>query len=231
MLVIDRSGSMNGTPLDDTKAAVTSFIKSMDNNTKLGLAAFESRADLLSELGEPRMNILLALDSVSATGGTSIRSGLEVAGEELASVRDGRKIIILLSDGADGDATGIDATLEWLNTQGIIVYTIGFGGADSAYLSKIAESCGGKYLSADSSKVLSEIYSDIGRSMTNDYILEFEAVTDVDNYSRELKVYSKKIGSEVTSEYHVGVKYDDIIAEDGQPPLFDAFRQIGGSAG
>ena len=209
MLVIDRSVSMNGTPLDDTKAAVNSFIKSMDDSTKLGLAAFESRAELLSELGESRMNILLALDSVSATGGTSIRSGLEVAGEELASVRDGRKIIILLSDGADGDATGIDATLKWLNTQGIIVYTIGFGGADSAYLSKIAESCGGKYLSADSSKVLSEIYSDIGRSMTNDYILEFEAVTDVDNYSRVLKIYSKKIGSEVASEYHVGVKYDD----------------------
>lgn len=231
MLVIDRSDSMNGTPLDDTKAAVTNFIKSMDDSTKLGLAAFESRAELLSELGESRMNILLALDSVSATGGTSIRSGLEVAGEELASVRDGRKIIILLSDGADGDAAGIDATLEWLNSQGIIVYTIGFGGADSAYLSKIAESCGGKYLSADSSKVLSEIYSDIGRSMTNDYILEFEAVTDVENYSRVLKIYSKKIGSEVTSEYHVGVKYDDIAAEDGQPPLFDAFRQIGGSAG
>ncbi len=230
MLVVDRSGSMNGTPLDDTKAAVASFIKSMDNNTKLGLVAFESSASLLSQLGEPRTNLLLALDSIGATGGTSIRSGLECAGEELAGIRDGRKIIILLSDGADGDASGIDATLETLKSQGIIVYTIGFGGADSTYLSKIAESCGGKYLSADSTKVLAEIYSDIGRSMTNDYILEFEVVTDIDNFSRYLKVYSKRIGSEVTSEYHVGVKYDDIAGEDGLAPLFGAFKQLGGSA-
>ncbi len=66
--------------------------------------------------------------------------GFQMAGDELMT-ETGRKIIILLSDGEDGDTSKIDGVLRQLHQSNIYVYTIGFGGADTEYLSYIANSC------------------------------------------------------------------------------------------
>ena len=91
----------------------------------------------------------------------------------------GQKIIILLSDGADGSPELIEEVLDELNRKNIIVYTIGFDGADSSYLSYIAQRCGGQFIQAASSEVLGTIYADIGRTMSNDYVLEFTASQEI----------------------------------------------------
>jgi len=228
VLVVDHSGSMGGTPLEDTKQAVTNFVKTIDEEINAGLVVFDDSAQLISGLAENKSGVLRGIASLEVGGGTNIYSGLELAGKTLES-QSGRKVVILLSDGADGNVEMIDEVLDGLASKEIYVYTIGFGGADTDYLSYIARKCGGKFIQADSSSMLMEIYSSIGEYMVNDYVIEFNVVTDPEKFTRTVKVSTDVNGAFSEREYYVGVPYEKIEAEQDKTPLADYFQQIGGS--
>lgn len=227
-LVVDRSGSMEGTRMADTKQAVTNFVKTIDEAIDVGLVAFDSEAQLISPIANTKNDVLQGIASLVPNGGTNIYSGLKLAGQTLEA-ESGRRVIILLSDGEDGNAGMIDEVLDELVSKDIYVYTIGFGGADSEYLSYIARKCGGKFIQADSSSMLREIYSSVGEYMTNDYVIEFNAVTEPEKFTRTIKVLTDINNAFAEREYHVGVPYDAIEAEQDRKPLADYFQQVGGS--
>ncbi len=228
VLVVDRSGSMSGAPMEDTKKATTNFVRTIDENIEVGLVVFDTSAQVIAPVAKNRNGVLQGIAGVDIGGGTSIYSGLQTAGDELTG-KSGKKIIILLSDGADGSGYMIDTVLDDLKLKNIYVYTIGFGGADTECLSYIAKKCDGKFIQADSSSVLSEIYSTIGEYMVNDYVIEFTVTQDPLEFTRivEVSVDVNDAFSERT--YHVGVPLDKIEAEQYEKPLADYFRQVGGS--
>ncbi len=228
VLVVDRSGSMEGAPMEDTRQAVTNFVKTIDEEIHAGLVAFDDSAQLINGLTENKSGVLRGIASLDAGGGTNIYSGLKLAGQTLES-QNGRRVVILLSDGADGNAGMIDEVLDELVRKEIYVYTIGFGGADTDYLSYIARKCGGKFIQADSSSMLGEIYSSIGEYMTNDYVIEFNVVAEPEKFTRTVKVSTDVNGAFAEREYYVGVPYDAIEAEQDKTPLADYFQQVGGS--
>ena len=225
-LVVDISGSMGGTPLEDTKKAVNNFIQNLDADMQVGVVAFDHAAYVIAPISDNHSAAIRGVNELTSMGGTSIYSGLQKAGEELGS-RSGKKVIILMSDGEDGSY--IEDLLKELNQKNIIVYTIGFGGINVEYLSHIATSCGGKFIHADSSQMLSEIYAAVGEYMVNDYILEFTAESDVDNYDRNLKITLDKEGIFAGRDYHIGVTFEEIQAEEGLRPQADYYQEIGGS--
>ncbi len=227
VLVVDRSGSMDGQPMDDTKAAVSNFARTAPEDMRMGLVTFDDVTES-TPISTERNTLRQMIDATDARGGTSIALGLAQAGDMLAA-ESGRRVIILLSDGADGSSDMIDEVLAELNRQNIIVYTIGFGGVDVAYMEYIAQSCGGQFLQAESTEVLGQIYAQIGTTMTNDYVLEFEAVHEPEEFLRDLKVSLADEDAFAEEEYHVGVSPEDIAKEQGQEPLANYFRQIGGS--
>lgn len=227
-LVVDRSGSMSGSRMEDTKKAVTNFVRTIDENIEAGLIAFESDATVITPVGNGRNNVLQGINSLDAGGGTNIYAGLKLAGQELDG-KSGRKVIILLSDGEDGNAGMIDEVLDDLKRRNIYVYTIGVGGADTEYLSYIARKCDGKFIQADTSEVLGEIYSAIGQYMVNDYVIEFTVTQSPEEFSRYVKVTVDVDDAFAEREYHVGVSYDEIESQRYERPLADYFQQVGGS--
>ncbi len=229
MLVIDRSGSMSGAPMTDTKNAVMNFVRETSDTAALGITVFDNAAQIVAPLGSARTELLRVTDAITDGGGTNIQAGLSTACEALSSTV-GRRVVILLSDGSDGNASGIDAVLDELAAHNISVYTIGISGADTDYLSYIADRSGGKFLAADSSALLSDIYASIGEYMVNDYILEFDASTDIENFVRDLQIRAETSGALTDSPYNVGVSLEDILAEANQTPAYNSYRQTGGSA-
>ena len=227
VLAVDRSGSMEGSPMTDTQAAVSNFVRTAEEGMRIGLVTFDDVTET-TPISTNRSTIQRAVSETYARGGTNIAQGLSQAGSMLAS-ESGQKIIILLSDGADGSPELIEEVLDELNRKNIIVYTIGFDGADSSYLSYIAQRCGGQFIQAASSEVLGTIYADIGRTMSNDYVLEFTASQETQRLDRFLEVTLNTNGASREEEYQVGVTYEEIQEEQGQAPLADYFRQIGGS--
>ncbi len=227
MLVVDRSGSMGGQPIQDTKKAIANFVKNIEKDITLGLVAFDNVAEVITPLSNNRTLLLKGVDSIYDGGGTSIYLGLQKAGEELEK-ETGKKVIILLSDGADGDSSMIDEVLAQLKRKNIYVYSIAFGGADTEYLNYIATSCGGKFIHTDSTEVLGEIYSTIGSYMVNDYVFEFEVQKELEEFKRIIRISVDKESTFGEQEYHVGVSYKD-IEEEIKEPFADYFWQIGGS--
>ncbi len=228
VLVVDRSGSMSGPPMDDTKKAVSNFVKSISDNVRAALVTFDDSAYVECELTSNLNEVLRSVQAVYIGGGTNIYSGLEKAGEVLDNV-SGRKIVILLSDGADGSRGYIDTVLDDLNRRNIYVYSVGFGGADTEYLSYIATRCRGKFIQADSSEMLGEIYAAIGNYMVNDYVLQFDVVTAPEEFTRDVNVSVDVNDAFAEKEYHVGVPLENIEDEANLEPEADYFSQIGGS--
>lgn len=61
--------------------------------------------------------------------------------------------------------------------------------------------------------MLAEIYSSVGEYMTNDYVIEFNVVTEPERFTRIIKVQTDINDAFAEKEYYVGVPYEAIEAE------------------
>ncbi|MFR1474239.1 MAG: vWA domain-containing protein [Hydrogeniiclostridium mannosilyticum] len=117
-LVVDHSGSMTGTNLEQAQRAVSSFIQTAGSKMKTGLVAFDDVAEMLCPMTESTGMVQRAVDNLTADGGTHIANGL-VSNECLAN-QSGNRVIILLSDGEDSEesANQMDSVINPLK-QGL----------------------------------------------------------------------------------------------------------------
>jgi hypothetical protein len=78
------------------------------------------------------------------------------------SARPQQKIIIVLADGDDSGCGGSpSAVISAANAAGVMIYTVGIGGANHAALQSIASSTGGSFFEAQSNTELIDVYRQI----------------------------------------------------------------------
>lgn len=135
VLVLDRSGSMDGNPLDQTKDAASKFIDTaLQEDTRVALVTYDEEAEIHS--GFTRNGDLLheEIEGINAGSSTNIYGGLSSADQLLQSSYAKKKIIVLMTDGlpnagVDENGSYEDALLtysEKLKKQGYDLYTLGF---------------------------------------------------------------------------------------------------------
>lgn len=172
--VVDTSGSMDGTPIQDAREALGQFLDQVTGNTELALVKFESSADTLVELTTSTGTMKTAIGSLRGGGGTDITAGI-VEGTSVLRRANGARTMIMMTDGQSSIDLG--AVQEAVD-QGITIFTIGFGGAVDEVLQTIADMSGGQYIRADSSTELINVYSSlqgiIGNTVTVTYTVENE---------------------------------------------------------
>ncbi len=181
-VVVDRSGSMDGQPMEDLKTALTNFINGIPEDGILtSLVAFESDAETLSELTQDRASLLNQVNGLGGGGGTEITAGIREGTASLENAVGGR-VMLLMTDGqSDVDFS----VVEEAAVAGIIIHTIGFGSVNDALLQEIADRTGGQYIKADSSQELSNIYASLQQIIGHTLVLEYtapEADTDQPRY-------------------------------------------------
>ncbi len=226
--VLDVSGSMEGEALENAKSAAGNLLSMLTGSqAQVGLVKFESFAEIVSGLTESSGVLSRGIDSLTASGGTSISEGL-CAGMEVLQGGRGNQVIILLSDGEDSDTSQIETIKNQLVNRGIRVYSVGVGYADSEYLRGISEVTGGIYMQARDTSSLGAIYRQIGRYMFQDYVIRLTIGKDPELYERRVKVQWKDEAYDET-EYTVGVSEEDILAEEQMEKRMDFYREIGGS--
>lgn len=227
--VLDRSGSMSGTYIASAKQAIKSFAGRMDENMGAALVTFDNSAYVDCPLVDSPYMVAAQVDRVSATGGTNIAGGLTCGADQLASAT-GKKVIILLSDGVDGNSGAMPAAISRLKQEGIIVYSIGLPGCDEDYLSNIAAQTEGTYFPASNAASLTAIYTEINGFLRNSYTITYEVAEQTqtertlwleiaDSFVQSRRKYS--------SVYESEEQYSQI--EDEQ--MSSLFRQTGGSLG
>lgn len=103
-LVVDVSGSMQGEPLEQTKAAATGLIEDLTaRGVPIQLFSFASEANVLSEPTTDGAALVELVDGLVANGETALYDGVTVAAENLAEggADDAQLNLVVFSDGGD----------------------------------------------------------------------------------------------------------------------------------
>jgi Ca-activated chloride channel family protein len=133
-LVIDRSGSMAGTPLHEAKQCARYVVASLRPTDRLSVIQFDNRVDLLwpaCPVGDGR-DVLAAIDRIASGGNTNLHGGWLAGAESLQEIEgSGVKRVLLLSDGCANVGTTDSDTIcgacaQWA-AKGITTSTYGLG--------------------------------------------------------------------------------------------------------
>lgn len=169
MVVIDRSGSMAGTKLNQAKTAADAFINNLiAGSDRVGYVSYSNGATLVNGLTTSLASVDSKIQQTTAGGSTNIGGALKSAYQELkGNSRNGVKHVIILMTDGQANVSDINsmspnqyATYEsdLAKKDGIIVYTVGLGnGVDSNLLKKVATQDSNYYYSPTGND-LSDIY-------------------------------------------------------------------------
>lgn len=191
VLALDISGSMLAKDLqpnrfEAAKSVAGEFVSSRPYDN-IGLVVFAGESYTQCPLTTDHAVLLNMINSVEmglVNDGTAIGSGLATAVNRLKEIKEGSKVVILLTDGTNNSGTIAPVTAaEIAASFGIRVYTIGVGTMgealfpiqtylgieyvnmpveiDEASLKQIASTTGGQYFRATDNNSLHKIYEEI----------------------------------------------------------------------
>lgn len=135
VLVLDGSGSMGGTPIEETQKAANKFVDTiLGEHANVGMVVYDDDVRDSVNISADPYPLKEALTDLSAGGGTNIEEGLVYAKQMLDSGQAKKKIIVLMSDGAPTTGKTDDELVAYANSlkkEGILIYTIGFFGSNT----------------------------------------------------------------------------------------------------
>lgn len=158
--VIDVSGSMSGSKLNEAVEAIKITAQSIPDTTALGLRSYagscsQSSVTPLVPIGVANdPEIIAAADSLSAGGGTPTTAALEEGLNELSAYpTTGAKRLVLLTDGDTQCGISVCDFIQQRDVSGleITLYTVGLqvSAAAASDLTCAAEFTGGSFITAE----------------------------------------------------------------------------------
>jgi uncharacterized protein YegL len=145
VLVIDRSGSMQGPKLEAAKESARVTAEVLSPNDFIAVVAFDSEAQVYVRptRASNRMRISNDIARLQSGGGTNIFPGLKEAFEILQGINAKVKHVILLSDG-EAPTDGIAELVGDMRASRITVSSVGVQGSDRNMLAMIADNGEGR---------------------------------------------------------------------------------------
>lgn len=204
--VVDTSGSMDGTPIENAKKALVSFSKQTDADMDIALVEFNDSATILSGLSDGISSFMKESENLYANGGTEISAGIRCGVEALQDSAGAKNIILM----TDGQSYLDNSVIEEAKEQNVRIYTVGFGSVDSTMLEEIAESTGGTFILADSSDDLRSVYESIGMIIGNSVEVTYQISENAEEEQRYVYIASKQYESVRKYEYSLTNETQDM---------------------
>jgi Mg-chelatase subunit ChlD len=159
VLVIDRSGSMQGPKLEAAKESARVTTEVLSPNDYIAVVAFDSEANILvrPQRAANRMRISNDIAKLTAGGGTNIYPGLKDAFEILSGINAKVKHVILMTDG-EAPTDGLAELVQDMRASRITVSCVGVQGADRGLLTNIAEWGEGRLYMVEDINLLPKIF-------------------------------------------------------------------------
>ncbi len=161
VLVIDKSGSMQGDPIEMAKSAARSAVELLGRRDQVAVLAFDGDTYVVSEMqsasNAPKISDEIA--RIESSGGTNMFPAMEMSYEILMTASAKLKHVILLTDGVStsGDFEGMAQTMA---SAKITVSTVAAGsGADTQLLEQIARVGKGRYYYTDDPSQVPQIFA------------------------------------------------------------------------
>jgi tight adherence protein B len=152
VLAVDTSESMAGKPLTAAIAAGERLLDTVGPEDKVALVVFDADARVVSSLTSNVTSVRNSLRSVSTQTGTALYDGVQTAADLLGQSTTSRRIVVVLSDGADtASTTTLRSLRKGLAGSGIEVNAVGLTTSDvyqEGPLHKVTAGTGGVYQAA-----------------------------------------------------------------------------------
>ena len=237
VLVLDRSGSMSGEPLNQTKEAAVKFVDTVfEKDSRVAVVTYDDTAAVECGLTDSSGELQETIENIYDGGGTNTYAGLEQADEILQGSQADRKIIMLMSDGfpneGPNDYGDYSAPLvqyaEEMKDRGYIIYTLGFfGNVDPGYLYSAQQMMGGVaspglHYEVNSAEDLVFFFDDIANQIGGKRYVYVRIACPVDvTVSSGEDMLSSKAESENTRTSFGTLTYENI--QDGPEEVYDEY--------
>jgi Ca-activated chloride channel homolog len=192
-VILDSSGSMQPA-MDKVHNAASRFVDTLGNQDKALVIDFDEKVFLLQELTDDKNLLRKAITSTTALGGTALYDALYASFRKLRGI-DGRKAIILLTDGDDTSSKfSFKRVLDEAKISDIIIFPIGMGttvlDVDLRHVLKtLAEETGGRAYFPSKVEELEGVYTEIAQELKSQYYLTYEPTNNVwDGRWRRIKL-------------------------------------------
>ncbi len=188
-LVVDESGSMDGSRIIKAKDAIRQFINEMGPYDRTAIVGFTgySETQVHQSMTSDKSLLLAAVDRLTSDGwSTNINTGTRTGVRQVEGETNPTAVIVF-SDGKnlDDDAT-TEEVLELAKTLNTTIYSIGLETRETDPLLPLAEGSGGTYTYAPDASQLTGIYSTIRGTVQERYVLCYQspdAVWDGDTHT------------------------------------------------
>jgi len=170
VVVLDRSGSMQGPALEHAKASIRELIAQLSPEDRFALVSYASGAGvdvpLAAATPAAREQWRAVLQRIRADGGTNMAAGLDLGHGALGAREKGRAArIILLSDGhanqGDHSLAGLTRRAGRAVAGEYVLSAVGVGsGFDETVMSRMADSGTGNFYYVESTEDLARIFAD-----------------------------------------------------------------------
>lgn len=147
VILLDRSGSMQGIPIEQAKRAIGACLSTLGSEDEFALVAFDNevlafRPHLSKADTDARQAARAFLDGIDARGGTELANGLKAAANILRPRGDNAMGDVLVI--TDGQVAGTDGVLDAARATGARIHCLGIGSASQdRFLAQLASQTGG----------------------------------------------------------------------------------------
>ena len=168
-LVVDTSGSMDGTKIERTREALAAFVNQVQGDRdRVGIVEFASSVKSFTPLrvldDQSRRDTLAVIDRMEARGGTALVDAVYAAVVDLQAQADEEAInaLVVMTDGLDNESSRsleeLQRVLADRSSNRVILFTIAFGDdADEWLLYEMAQRGQGQFRRADETDI-EELY-------------------------------------------------------------------------
>ena len=170
VIVLDRSGSMEGIKIDYARRAIEEALTQLGEADRFALVSYSSGANLTIPLApatnDHKRDWTRIARGIAAGGGTNMSSGIDLALSTLGARSAGRSSrVILLSDGLanEGDPSfeGLTARARRAASREYVLSAVGIGADFNEYLmSGIADAGTGNYYYLEHTEKLASVFAD-----------------------------------------------------------------------
>ena len=166
-LVLDRSGSMEGEPLEYAKRACAYVVDLLEPDDILSVVTFEEGADVIMPARRVRDKALVKdyINRIYTGNTTNLYEGLMTACQQVASVKTANTLnrVLLLTDGeptaGTRDFASIVGQVAEQKSRGITVTALGFGpDYNEELMAGIARRSGGNYYYIARPELIPEVF-------------------------------------------------------------------------
>jgi Ca-activated chloride channel family protein len=151
-LVVDTSGSMEGQPIEDARAASMAMIDALAEGDRLAVVVFHSKAEVLLPStpvdADNRAEIKAQLKAMKAQGTTDMGSGLQAGLDEVYAHLEPRGInrVVLLGDGVPNEEGRIRSMASEAGSRGVTITALGLGlDYNESLMGAVAQASGGRF--------------------------------------------------------------------------------------